>query len=126
MWNPSISQIDPITWSAGAALLCSVFTQRLSSWQSELCSELLCWLLVPVTFKLGRRADVKRFMEVLPQGVPNNAEAQPQSAVSLWIVTLGIVIACLFRAEGGIIVFLVSRPYQIATCPETLTVSSQR
>ena len=61
--------------------------------------------------KLGRRADVQRFTEVLPQAAPNNAGSQPHSAVSLWIVTLGIVTACLFRAEIGIIMFLVSRPH---------------
>ncbi|OBT55451.1 hypothetical protein VE04_04614 [Pseudogymnoascus sp. 24MN13] len=105
MWKSPFGNIDPITISAAAALLCSIFTQRLASRQSELWSETIGWLLLPLVYRVvGRRRqqdDSKTWGEA-PLG---NPETQPATAASLWLVSLSIVTFCIFRAEGFMIAF---------------------
>ncbi|KAL5348061.1 hypothetical protein ACLOAV_006541 [Pseudogymnoascus australis] len=104
MWKSPLGYIDPITTSTAAALLCSVFTQRLASRQSELWSETLGWVLLPIVFRvIGRRKqDDSRTWGEAPLG---NPEPQPATAASLWLVALSIVTFCTFRAEGFMIAF---------------------
>ncbi|KAI8631685.1 glycosyltransferase family 90 protein [Xylariaceae sp. FL1651] len=97
---------DPLTRSAGAALLCGAFTQRLASRQSELFSENLCWALLPIVFKVARQQpDAEKYGRALPSVNKTSraiAHGNP-SAASLWLVSLSIVLCSLFRAENGII-----------------------
>ncbi|KAI1418902.1 hypothetical protein F5Y12DRAFT_371631 [Xylaria sp. FL1777] len=99
--------IDHITWSAGAALLFGAAASS-SPKQSELTSELLCWILLPALFKLAkRRRDVNKHVETLLPSVNNLSESSGNkntSSFSLWIVALSIAICSVFRAERGIVV----------------------
>ncbi|KAK2855667.1 hypothetical protein FQN49_004965 [Arthroderma sp. PD_2] len=97
MWSFSL-----VTSSAGAALLCSVLTQYLSSRRVELCSEVLCWSILPVVFKVAGRPGGSKSSRAGPFSYP---QAQSSSAASLWIAALGIVTFCLFKAETGMVGF---------------------
>ncbi|KMP07830.1 capsule protein [Coccidioides immitis RMSCC 2394] len=84
MWKSSFNEIDPATRSAGAALLCAITRQYLFSRQSELCSEILAWLILPIVFKITSSPRINKFFGA---AAPCNFEAQPTSAASLSIVT---------------------------------------
>lgn len=93
---------DPVTRVAGAALLSTLLTQWLSSRESELCSEFLAWVLLPMIFRASRREpNIDK---------PLGTERIPTPALSVWIVTLSIVTLCVFRAEIGLVGFFVSSP----------------
>ncbi|QVM08440.1 F-actin-capping protein subunit beta [Coccidioides posadasii str. Silveira] len=97
MWKSSFNEIDPATRSAGAALLCAITRQYLFSRQSELCSEILAWLILPIVFKITSSPRINKFFAA----APCNFEAQPTSAASLSIVTVGLVAFCLSTAGNG-------------------------
>lgn len=103
MWKPPFNHIDPVTKSAGAALLCNVLSQCLFSRQSELYAETLAWIMLPIVFKVARRPDVNRLL-----GPPSSPEVQYASAASLWIVALSVATFSFFRAEHGMVGFFVS------------------
>lgn len=97
MWK-----VDPVTRVAGAALLSSVLTQWLVSRESELCSELLAWVLLPMVFRASRKEpNIDK---------PLGTEKIPTPALSVWTVTLSIATLCVFRAEIGLVGFFVSSP----------------
>ncbi|KFY06531.1 hypothetical protein V492_07998 [Pseudogymnoascus sp. VKM F-4246] len=105
MWKSPLGHIDPITVTTAAALLCSIFTQRLASRQSELWSETLGWVLLPIVHRIvGRRRqqDDSKTWGDAPLG---NPEPQPATAASLWLVALSIAMFCIFRAEGFMVAF---------------------
>lgn len=106
MWKSPLGHIDPITTSTAAALLCSVFTQRLASRQSELWFETLGWVLLPIVFRvIGRRKqDGSRTWGEAPLG---NPEPQPATSGIVMARALSIVTFCTFRAEGFMIAFFV-------------------
>ncbi|KAE8339936.1 hypothetical protein BDV24DRAFT_164822 [Aspergillus arachidicola] len=92
--------IGMLTRSAGAALLCSLWTVRLSSKQSELYSEILAWMILPTMFKMTRQLQVNKILTRAPLSEPG---FQLQSAVSLWISALGIATFCVYQAENGLV-----------------------
>lgn len=97
--------INTIVGLTGAAVLSTVFTQHLSSRQSETGSETLCWILLPVLFTITQRSDIS---PISRSSLPSNVGSQHTSSSSLWIVAAGISIACGYKAEIGTIVLLVS------------------
>ena len=105
MWK-----IDPVIRVTGAALICSLLTQWLSSRQSELCSELLAWILLPMVFRaIKRQPDVDRLL---------GTEIKPAPASSLCIVTLSVAVFSVFQAENGLVVFFVSSPFSRTPLPK--------
>lgn len=85
-------------------MLCTVLTQHLSSRQSEVCSETLCWIMLPVLFTVARRWDISTISTATLSSDPGSHAA---SSTSLWIVAAGIATACCYKAEMGMIGFLV-------------------
>lgn len=103
MWRQIFEVVGPITGSAGAAVLSTIVTRRLSSRQSEFCSEILCWMTLPVLFKMGRLSDTA----VVSRGsLTSNLESARTSSSSLWIVAGSLAIACSYQAEMGTIMTL--------------------
>ncbi|KAI9932284.1 hypothetical protein ASPWEDRAFT_154177 [Aspergillus wentii DTO 134E9] len=102
MWNPRYCQIDPVTSFAGAALLCSIATERLSTRQSGLCSEILAWMMLPIVFKLARQPDANKFSKTAPF---SNFQTRSASALSLWMVAVSIATFCVWKAEIGMLGF---------------------
>lgn len=119
-----VNYIDPVTRSAAGALLCSVLTEYLSIRESELCSEILCWVSLPIFFIITKQAELNKFSKLTSFGII--PETQPVSALSLWIVTLGIVILCSFKAEIGLVGFLVSTLFRKSELVEKLTLCSRK
>lgn len=109
MWKPQrmLKGIDPITGSAGAAALSTVLTQHIASRyvKSELSSEILCWLLLPLLFQLARPRDIGRF-GTIPKPQPQS-KSRPISSRFLWIAAASIAIASCYKAEIGVIGLLV-------------------
>ncbi|KAB8257997.1 hypothetical protein BDV32DRAFT_126530 [Aspergillus pseudonomiae] len=101
-------RIGMLTRAAGAALLCNLWTACLSSRQSELCSEILAWMILPAMFKVVRRLKANKIRTRPPLSEPAH---QPQSAKSSWLVALGISTSCVYQAEIGLVgVFPVLTP----------------
>ncbi|KAI1111598.1 hypothetical protein F5Y14DRAFT_304695 [Nemania sp. NC0429] len=104
--------VDPVTWSAGAALLFGALSYHLSSRSSELTSELLCWVLLPVVFRIARRhRNVDEHAQALPlvnelTVEPGTTATREPSSISLWIVAICIAACSVFRAERGLIILL--------------------
>lgn len=99
MWNPRLDDIGPVTGSAAGAVLCAVLAQWLGSRQSELCSETLGWIFLPVLFKHARRHEVDSISRPAPK---------PQASRSLLIVAAGVAIFSFCRAEIDVTAFIVS------------------
>ncbi|KAI0111236.1 hypothetical protein GGR51DRAFT_509421 [Nemania sp. FL0031] len=99
---------DSQTWSAGAALVFGALAYHLSSRRLELASELLCWTLLPVVFRIAKQGrNVDGRTKVLPSAhglvAESGADGSP-STVSLWLVAISITILSVFRAASGFIV----------------------
>jgi hypothetical protein len=103
MWKFRHADIDITSVLAGAALLCSLFTQRLFTRQSELCSEILCWTILPILLLKSRglrNADVK-----IPLTV---SDTQPLSSRTLWLAATSLTAVSVYRAEIGLVELQVS------------------
>ncbi|EFQ98609.1 hypothetical protein MGYG_01633 [Nannizzia gypsea CBS 118893] len=112
MGNGMSSHGVPVTRWTAAALLSSALVQRLAAGRVELCSEILCWLLLPTLSRAAAAAAARR-----PQGAPARSSRagplslrdSPQrhagSALSLWVAALCIVLSCLSRAEIRLLAF---------------------
>ncbi|KAI3327296.1 glycosyltransferase family 90 protein [Xylariaceae sp. AK1471] len=99
--------VDPITWSTGAALACGALTHYLASRQTELASELLCWVLLPVVFSIAKQhLDADKHAKGLPlvNKLSQSRVNGTTSTVSLWLVAISIATCSLFRAEIGVVV----------------------
>ncbi|KAI0801590.1 hypothetical protein GGR55DRAFT_683701 [Xylaria sp. FL0064] len=96
--------VDHNTWSAACALAFGIIVYRYSSQQSELISELYCWALLLGIAKRRQNAD-KLAKSLLPSAnkLAESRGNEEPSALSLWIIAIGIVVCSVFRAERGII-----------------------
>ncbi|KAI1818542.1 glycosyltransferase family 90 protein [Poronia punctata] len=103
--------VDPLTWSAGAALVCGVAAHYLGSRQTEIASELLCWIFLPLIFD---KANHQRLLGLDRHDgtLPSHDSSKPAAASgsgdvpvsSIWIVAICIAICSVFRSERDIIV----------------------
>ncbi|KAI5862511.1 hypothetical protein GGS23DRAFT_610171 [Durotheca rogersii] len=111
LWTRFAVHFDPVTRTAGAALLGSVLTQVLTPWQPELCSDILGFLLLPVIFGAAPRDVANRFPRAspLPLGNPqtnNSLVSRPAPPLLLWVVAFGVAVFCIFKIENGTVDFL--------------------
>ncbi|KAF4978242.1 hypothetical protein FZEAL_5347 [Fusarium zealandicum] len=97
MQKSYLNAIDQVGGLAGAAVLCTTLSQHLASRRSELCSELVCWLVLPVLFRYSKRSKPATDPAVAPF---SGAGAQTLSWRSQWIVAAGIAVTCLYKAES--------------------------
>lgn len=112
-WQP-IEEFGSITGPVGTAAIYTVVTQYLSSNATELWSELLCWLLLPILFRSARQSsyslgDNKASRDSLPSPIlrgPGSGVAA--GSLSLWAVAFAIAVVSVYRAEyKSVVVFLV-------------------
>ncbi|KAK4210279.1 hypothetical protein QBC37DRAFT_429048 [Rhypophila decipiens] len=115
------------TQTAGSALLCSLLAQYLTptfrqgggQQESEVLSEAVCWIALPVLFRLfgaSRTAGTSR--ELLPHyhstdGGQHQQHRQAAGSVwspglVAWLVASGVSVACWFKAEVGSLGLFVS------------------
>lgn len=125
MWKSPWKNIDPVTRSVAAALLCNLLTQHLSRRQSELCSETLSWILLPIIFEVVKLI-TNDFGRTTSRSFPRSLETRRVSSTSLWTVALGIATACFFKSEKGMIPYFVSSSNRWPTVLLELTVSGSQ
>ncbi|KAL7930755.1 glycosyltransferase family 90 protein [Trichoderma chlorosporum] len=103
MWLPRADDAGPSAGYAGAALLFATLAQWLSSQDSELETEILCWAFLPVLLKsLGQ----PRAKSLLRPVVSGKAKESSSSAYSVWVVAVSVAVYSLFKSEIGLVQFL--------------------
>lgn len=106
MWLPRADDAGPSAGYAGAALLFATLAQWLSSQDSELDTEILCWAFLPVLIKSLGQPQPKSLLRPVVSGKARGASSSPYS---LWIVAVSAAVYSLFRSETGLVQFLVRR-----------------
>lgn len=107
MWRIRLEDVDPITGSSGAAVLCAVLTQNFYTRPVELRSEFLCWLILPMVFTAAKPPDAVISSRHTLSGC---FRPQDTSLAAIWLVSMSIVSASLYKQELGMITCLVSVP----------------
>ncbi|KAK0387640.1 hypothetical protein NLU13_3885 [Sarocladium strictum] len=96
--------------SAFIAVLCTTLSHYLSTRQSELYSEVICWATLPVLFRFGKRFEpsfpakesfqAKNF--AIHQGFPTASQqgsVSSQPSGPLWVITLGVTVVTIYKTE---------------------------
>jgi hypothetical protein len=105
-----------------AALFCTTLSQYLSTRQSELYSELLCWLIIPIIFKVQRQLQSSAPNDIGPQlkhvelNYPLPITMFSSHAwlklTPIWAIALGNMINTVYRTEFLIVELYVSSHHQ--------------
>ncbi|RKU40451.1 F-actin-capping protein subunit beta [Coniochaeta pulveracea] len=103
MWRIRLEDVDPITGSSGAAVLCAVLTQNFYTRPVELRSEFLCWLILPMVFTAAKPPDAVISSRHTLSGC---FRPQDTSLAAIWLVSMSIVSASLYKQELGMITCL--------------------
>ena len=105
MGNPRCN--NPQSWvgPATGAVFFGLWTQVLSSQQSELLSEALSWLILPSLFVVARQGKEEKATPLL--GSPR-IHSEPPSWWSLWVIAICFSATSVFKAERGTIFAFVS------------------
>ncbi|KAJ4145599.1 hypothetical protein LMH87_004445 [Akanthomyces muscarius] len=82
---------------AAATLFCELLTQRLLTRQTEIMSEALAWVLLPLLVRAGRRRDQAE----IAAPVAASTATTPGSKVGLVLFAAGIAISSFCKAENG-------------------------
>lgn len=109
MWNAINNKDDYVTRSAGTALFFSILTQHLSDRRPDLqpWSETLCWILLPVLFKIGESRQDGKYRQEKEDALDWNALKRPAASPrSLWVVAFCLVIYWVFAAENALVAFI--------------------
>lgn len=101
--------ISQVTGPALTAVLCTVVvSQHQSSRLSEVSSEALCWVILPILFAIAKRSDTDiTSRAALPRSSIPNPGPQRTSPISLWVVAICVTAASCYKAEIGAIALLV-------------------
>jgi hypothetical protein len=100
---------DPVVGSTAAAIVFTALTRYYAIKRLELCSEVVCWVILPFLFKYAGSPKPGNTSPLLP-----NAPQKPQySSASQWLVAFGVASAAFFTAESNAIGFYVSAYTQI-------------
>ncbi|SPJ72128.1 related to capsule-associated protein [Fusarium torulosum] len=92
---------DPVVGSTAAAIVFTALTRYYAIRRLELCSEVVCWVILPLLFKYARSPKPGNTSRLLP-----NAPQKPQySSASQWLVAFGVASAAFFTAESNAIGF---------------------
>jgi hypothetical protein len=108
MWQPQLDGGDPVALSAAAAVLFTLLSHYMFSRPSELLSELLCWLLLPILFRVSKRLGVTPSPASTGSLVMNN-RPRPASSISLWAFAACLGVVSFYKTEKITIEFFVSR-----------------
>ncbi|KAM0263489.1 hypothetical protein ACHAPA_008777 [Fusarium lateritium] len=88
---------DPVVGSTAAAILFTALTRYYAVRRLELCSEVVCWVILPFLFKYAGSSKPGNVSPLLP-----NAPQKPQySSASQWLVAFGVASAAFFTAESN-------------------------
>lgn len=101
-----LKQVDPVVGSAAGAILFTTLTQYYPARRLELCSEIVCWAVLPILFWHFQSSSSH---PTLPVGHSHDPKKQDRTTyhtkISQWLVAAGIAAATFYRAETNIIGF---------------------
>ncbi|KAF4438651.1 Beta-12-xylosyltransferase 1 [Fusarium acutatum] len=95
-----LNVVDPVVGSATAAVVFTTVSQYIPSRRLELCSEIVCWAVLPFLFRYTAFPNTRASSPLL-----KDPQKQRHSSLSQWLVALGIVAAAFYRAESKTIGF---------------------
>ncbi|KAG8674135.1 hypothetical protein FPOAC1_000098 [Fusarium poae] len=96
------THVDPAVGSAAGAILFTTLTQYYPAKRLELCSEIVCWAILPFLFK---RFPSSVSHHTLPFEQSHEPKKQDQPTKSHWLIPIGVVAAAFYRAESNTIGF---------------------
>lgn len=107
MWRSYVPCSGSATRSTGLALLCTVLAQLFFTQQTELWSELVSWILLPVTIKIAKQLGMSSQLK----WTHGDSTLQFKPSQSLWVLAISISISSFYKAENGFILLYVSVTY---------------
>ncbi|RKL36709.1 hypothetical protein BFJ72_g8258 [Fusarium proliferatum] len=90
-----LNSVDHVVGSATAAVVFTTVSQYVPSRRLELCSEIVCWALLPFLIKYTALPNIRPSSPLL-----NDPQKHHHSSLSQWLVALGIAVAAFYRAEN--------------------------
>lgn len=103
-----LKYVDSVVGSTAGAILFTTLTQYYPARRLELCSEIVCWAVLPIIFK---HFTLSTSHPTLPLGYSHELKKQNHTTddtkISQWLVAAGIAAAAFYRAESNIIGFYV-------------------
>lgn len=113
-----------VSKQAALAIVFAVLAQYESSTQTELCSELLCWVVLPVLVRKDKARKAHTDIDDTSKpALPSHlvVHKNDTSSTSLWLVALCLMLASVYRAESKTtIAFVVSR-FPVVDCRDLET-----
>ncbi|PTD11728.1 hypothetical protein FCULG_00002718 [Fusarium culmorum] len=101
-----LKYVDPVVASAAGAILFTTVTQYYPARRLELCSEIVCWAIIPILFQ---HFPSSTSHPTLPVGHSHDPKKQERTTyltkISQWLVAAGIATAAFYRAETNIVGF---------------------
>ncbi|CAG1987976.1 unnamed protein product [Fusarium graminearum] len=101
-----LKYVDLVVGSAAGAILFTTLTQYYPARRLELCSEIVCWAVLPIIFK---HFPLSGSHPTLPVGHSYEPKKQDNitdhAKISQWLVAAGIAAAAFYRAESNIVGF---------------------
>ncbi|KAK8879273.1 hypothetical protein PGQ11_000567 [Apiospora arundinis] len=127
MLGPPTRGTPQVLGAAAAAISCSLLSHHLASRETELHSEVLCWILLPLLSRLSQSAaGTGRLSKPVLDG--RSHAASPSSGL-LWVLAFCISVAAVFKSENGEIalqplltplLLTLQRHYVVASTPPDL------
>ncbi|CEI63699.1 hypothetical protein FVEN_g6820 [Fusarium venenatum] len=93
-----LKHVDPAVGSAAGAILFTTLTQYYPAKRLELCSEIVCWAILPFIFKRFPSSDSH---STLSFEHTQESKKQNPSTISPWLVPVGIAAAAFYKAESN-------------------------
>ena len=105
MWLPRVDDAGPVAGFAGAALLFATVAHWLSSPESEMYSEMVCWAVLPVVIRSLNKPQPNRSLS--RPVVAGKSRTTSSTTAMLWGYAANIAIYTFFKTEAGLIQFIV-------------------
>ncbi|PTB62029.1 glycosyltransferase family 90 protein [Trichoderma citrinoviride] len=104
MWLPRVDDAGPVAGFAGAALLFATVAHWLSSPESEMYSEVVCWAVLPVVIRSLNKPQPNRSLS--RPVVAGKSRTTSSTTAMLWGYAANIAIYTFFKTEAGLIQFI--------------------
>ncbi|KAL6874790.1 glycosyltransferase family 90 protein [Trichoderma novae-zelandiae] len=122
MWLPRADEAGSVAGSAGAALLFATLAQWLSSPESEMYSEMVCWAVLPVLVRSLNQPQPSK--SLLRPVVAGKARTTTSTAATVWGYAANVAVYTFFRTETGLIQILPALTPLLLTVKRSLGSSS--
>ncbi|KAL7784079.1 glycosyltransferase family 90 protein [Trichoderma ceciliae] len=103
MWLSRLDDVELLAGYAGAALLCATLTQWLSSQESEIYSEILCWAILHVLTIYQKQAQHR---SLLGPVVFEESKLPSPPPSSLWVFAGSVATFSLLKMDTDVVQFM--------------------